>query len=54
MTYTRTDLSAKPTKKLQRLAKFSGVGKDRVRLLDREQLIAAILANPPQPPKKDE
>ena len=54
MTYTQEDLSAKPTKKLQRLASFSGVDKKKTREMGREQLIAAILANPPKPLNKDE
>ena len=48
MTYDYQDLQSKPTKKLIRLAVFSGVAKPEALKMTRELLITRILSNPPE------
>ncbi len=48
MKYTKEDLQSKPTKKLIRLAMFSGMSKASAICLSRDALITYIIANPPK------
>lgn len=48
MKYTVEALQSKPTKKLIRLAMFSGMSKASAICLSRDALIAYVVANPPK------